>query len=167
MLRVEFVDRQAKMGRPTKYKPEMLALVRKVCRLGATDAEIADLLEVSIASVSLWKVEYPEFSEALIIGKDEYDDRIARSLATRALGYTFDSEKVFCSEGRVTRVAVREHVPPDVTACIFWLKNRRPAEFKERREEGYDPDRPLKIEVSGGLPTEVPPGVHLKIKVVE
>jgi hypothetical protein len=50
------------------------------------------------------------------------------SLYNRANGYSYDAEKIFCDKnGKVTRVPYREHVPPDVTACIFWLKNRDPA----------------------------------------
>jgi hypothetical protein len=47
-------------------------------------------------------------------------------------GYTFDSVKVFCSkDGVITKVPIKEHVPPDVTAQIFWLKNRKPAEWRD------------------------------------
>jgi len=39
---------------------------------------------------------------------------------------------VFCSkDGVITKVPYREHVPPDVTACIFWLKNRKPHEWRD------------------------------------
>ena len=44
-----------------------------------------------------------------------------RALYSRAIGYSYDAEKIFCDKnGKVTRVPCREHVPPDVTACIFW-----------------------------------------------
>jgi hypothetical protein len=60
------------------------------------------------------------------------DARVERSLYSRAVGYSFNSEKVFCNkEGEVTRVPIVEHVPPDVTACIFWLKNRDPAHWRD------------------------------------
>ena len=49
---------------------------------------------------------------------------VERSLYSRAVGYSFNSEKIFCNKDReVTRVPIVEHVPPDVTAQIFWLKN--------------------------------------------
>ena len=52
---------------------------------------------------------------------------VERSLYSRAVGYSFNSEKIFCNkDGEVTRVPIVEHVPPDVTAQIFWLKNRKP-----------------------------------------
>ena len=57
---------------------------------------------------------------------------VERSLYNRAVGYTFDSVKVFCSkDGVITKVLIKEHVPPDVPAQIFWLKNRKPAEWRD------------------------------------
>jgi hypothetical protein len=54
------------------------------------------------------------------------------SLYNRANGYGYDAEKIFCDKnGKVTRVPYVEHVPPDVTACIFWLKNRDPAHWRD------------------------------------
>lgn len=96
--------------------------------------QIADVLDVSISCVNNWKVQHPEFAQALRVGKDEVDEAVARSLLGRALGYTYDSVKIFCKDGEVTEVPYREHVPPDVTAQIFWLKNRRPNEWRDRHE---------------------------------
>ena len=46
-----------------------------------------------------------------------------------------DEEKVYVSkDGEVTRVAVEKHYPPDVTACIFWLKNRMREEWRDKQE---------------------------------
>ena len=57
----------------------------------------------------------------------------------RANGYGYDAEKIFCDKnGKVTRVPYREHVPPDVTACIFWLKNRKPPGGANRAQQGGD-----------------------------
>ena len=53
----------------------------------------------------------------------------------RAVGYSYDAEKIFCDKnGKVTRVPYRDHVPPDVTAQIFWLKNRDPAYWRDARQ---------------------------------
>jgi hypothetical protein len=52
---------------------------------------------------------------SLKAGKKEADARVERSLYSRAVGYSFNSEKIFCSkDGEVTRVPIVEHVPPDV-----------------------------------------------------
>jgi hypothetical protein len=57
---------------------------------------------------------------------------VEQSLYQRAVGYSLNSEKIFCNkDGEVTRVPIVEHVPPDVTAQIFWLKNRKPSEWRD------------------------------------
>ena len=56
-------------------------------------------------------------------------------LYERANGYSYDAVKIFCSrDGEIIEAPYAEHVPPDVNACIFWLKNRRPARLARRAE---------------------------------
>jgi len=121
-----------KGGRPSTYKPTFAEQARKLCELGATDIEIADFFEVSDRTVYRWQLKYPEFCQALKAGKDAADDRVERALYHKATGYTFESEKIFQYEGEIVRTATREHVPPDTTSMIFWLKNRRPAEWRDK-----------------------------------
>lgn len=122
----------ADVGRPSSYRPEYAEQARKLCELGATDKDLADFFEVAISTVSLWKTKHPEFSEALKVGKAAADDRVENSLYHRAVGYTFDAVKIFQHQGQVIEAPYREHVPPDVTAQIFWLKNRRKAEWRDK-----------------------------------
>jgi len=121
-------------GRPSKFKDEFCAQGSKLAALGATDREIADFFEVTESTLYLWKNTHPEFSEALKTGKGPADNRVEQSLYRRATGYTYDAEKIFQYEGTPVRVDYVEHVAPDVTACIFWLKNRRPEEWREKSE---------------------------------
>jgi hypothetical protein len=123
------------MARPTSYRPEYAEQARKLCELGATDVEIADFFEVAVSTFYLWKNKQPEFSEALKAGKEASDERVERSLYHKAIGYTFESEKVFQHQGVIVRTPTREHVPPDTTAMIFWLKNRRPQAWREKTEQ--------------------------------
>lgn len=114
------------------YRDEYAAQAVKLVRLGATNAELADFFGVTIDAVKYWAASREEFCAALKNGRDAFTDRIERSLAQRAVGYTFDSVKIFCNkDGDVVEVPFREHVPPDVTACIFWLKNRRPEDWHD------------------------------------
>lgn len=112
-----------------------------------TDYELAKLFGVSESTINNWKEKYPEFAEALTACKSFADERVVRSLYHRAIGYTYDTEEVFLrsrpqkkdKNGKVIRqagtevirVAIPKHVPPDVTAGIFWLKNRRPDEWRD------------------------------------
>lgn len=125
----------AKRGRPTAFEPEFIEQAKKLCKFGATDLELADFFKVAISTLHRWKIQIPEFSDALKEAKEPVDDRVQRSLYHRAIGYSFDSEKIAInSQGEVTRVPCREHVPPDTTACIFWLKNRRKEQWRDRHE---------------------------------
>ena len=124
------------MARPSKYKPEFAEQARKLCLLGATNVDLADFFKVSINTIDNWSAAHEEFLGALKVGKEEADNRVERSLYQRAVGYTFESEKVFCQQGAVVRAPTREHVPPDTTAQIFWLKNRRKDEWRDKQEHG-------------------------------
>ena len=77
-------------GRPSKFKPEFIAQAEKLCRLGATDMELADFFEVEVRTLYRWKSENEQFCQALKSGKDEADDRVERSLYARANGYEHD-----------------------------------------------------------------------------
>jgi hypothetical protein len=122
-------------GRPTSYKPEILDEVTEMAKSGATDIEIADSLSVSVQTLYNWRAKYPEFLEALKGGKAEADERVVNSLYKRATGFEHDSVKIFCGkDGDVTQVPFREYIPPDTTAAIFWLKNRRKDEWRDKSE---------------------------------
>lgn len=125
---------KGRTGRPTGYKPEYAEQARKLCEHGLTDDELADFFEVSTRTIYRWQSQFPEFCQSLKVGKDPADDRVERSLYHKACGYTFESEKIFNYQGEVVRAKTIEHVPPDTTAAIFWLKNRRKEEWRDRHE---------------------------------
>ena len=104
--------------------------------LGATDDDLAEFFKVHRATIYRWAAKHKEFCDALKAGKDPADDRVERSLYHRAVGYTHDAVKIFLPRGATEAVIVpyKEHVPPDTTAAIFWLKNRRKSEWRDRQE---------------------------------
>lgn len=120
------------MARPSKFKPEFVELARKLAALGATDREAADFFEVDEATLHRWKHTQPEFCESLKVGKETADARVEQSLYRRAVGYSHDAVKIAINaEGKVTEAPFTEHYPPDTTAMIFWLKNRKPGEWRD------------------------------------
>jgi len=130
---------KAKMGRPTKYKPEYALVAAALCRRGATDAELAEEFGVTTVTIWRWSCAHEDFSKALKIKKGHFDDRVERSIAQRAVGYSYNTERVFMYKGEIVRARVVEHVPPDVAAAKLWLMNRRPQEWREavqRVEQG-------------------------------
>jgi hypothetical protein len=120
-------------GRPSSFKPEFIEQARKLCELGATDEEVAAFFDVSTRTIYRWQSANEGFCQSLKAGKVAADERVERSLYHRAVGYTFDSEKVFQFQGQIVRTPTKEHVPPDTTAAIFWLKNRKPSEWRDVR----------------------------------
>lgn len=115
------------MGRPSKYKSDFAKQAEKLCALGATDQEMADFFEVDVRTIYRWKHDNEDFCQALKTGKDSADERVERSLFQRAVGYEQDEVKIFMPGGASEPVYApyRAKVAPDVTAAIFWLKNRR------------------------------------------
>jgi hypothetical protein len=122
-----------KPGRPTAYRHAFAKEAKKLARLGATDVEVADFFEVDVRTIYRWKHTIDEFCQALNAGKRKADKRVIHSLYQRAVGYTFDSEKIQIQrDGEIIRAPIREHVPPDTTAAIFWLKNRDPDNWRDK-----------------------------------
>jgi hypothetical protein len=123
-------------GRPSLFKPEYVEQARKLCLLGHTDFEIAQFFDVTDRCFYKWKAQYPELVQALNIGKEEADKRVTRSLYARAVGYNYEAVKIFMPAGREKPVYAPyvEHVPPDVTAGIFWLKNRDPRHWRDSQQ---------------------------------
>ena len=122
---------KAKMGRPTKYKSEYALIAAALCKRGATDFELAEEFEVTTSTIWRWSCQHEDFCSALRVGKDAYDDRVERSLAQRAVGYTYNTEKIFSFQGAIVRADAVEHVPADIGAAKLWLTNRRPDKWRD------------------------------------
>ena len=124
------------LGRPSKFKPEFVKQAEKLCTIGATDQEIADFFEVEVRTIYRWKNENDDFCHALKVGKDVADARVERSLYQRAIGYEQDEVKIFMPSGADQPVYApfKAKIAPDTTAGIFWLKNRKQAEWRDKHE---------------------------------
>lgn len=112
-------------GRPTDYRPEYVEQAVRLCKIGATDADIALFFDVAPATIKTWKHKHEAFNKALKRGKAVADEAVKQSLFRMATGYSYDSEKILQHEGEVIRVPIVEFVPPVPSAAIFWLKNRQ------------------------------------------
>lgn len=129
-------------GRPSAFKPEFIEQVEKLCKLRATDKEIADFFRVSQQTLNAWKSSRPDFLEALKKGKELADAEVAHSLFQRAVGYSHPDVHISNYQGEVTVTPITKHYPPETVACIFWLKNRRPDLWRDRVPEGKDDGAP-------------------------
>jgi transcriptional regulator with XRE-family HTH domain len=122
-------------GRTTLYRDEFAEEARALCELGATDEELADHFGVWRRTIARWRIQNRAFAEALTAGKALSDERVVRSLYSRAIGYEERQERVVFAPGASTPriVEVMTHIPADPQAAALWLRNRRPAEWRDRR----------------------------------
>lgn len=127
-------------GRPTEYKPEYAEQAEKLCKLGATDKELADFFVVTETTINNWKLAHPEFVESLKKGKVLADANVASKLYHRAIGYDHEAVKIFADPktGAEQIVPYTEHYAPDTTAAIFWLKNRQPTKWRDKHETSLE-----------------------------
>lgn len=116
------------------YEAKFCEQARKLVALGATEKQTADFFGVALSTFYRWRIEHEDFAKAVAYGRRERDNQVERSLFERAVGYSHAEEKVFCQQGEIFTHTVTKHYPPDTGAMIFWLKNRRPEEWKDRRE---------------------------------
>lgn len=135
------VKPKAGEGRPSKYNAEFHPmLAESLANQGAIDKTIAGKFKISTVTLIEWKKKYPEFANALKRGKSEPDSKVQNALYKNALGYKYEAEKpmtVSDGKGEGSHIEIAkyiEYAQPNVTAQIFWLKNRRPDEWREKQE---------------------------------
>lgn len=104
-------------------------------RDGLTDEQIAYNIGIRRPTLYDWEKKYPDISDALKRGKEVVDRQVENSLLKRAMGFeTVEQTKELTDAGFQVTKEVRKQVPPDTTAAIFWLKNRKPGEWRDRKE---------------------------------
>jgi uncharacterized protein YhfF len=118
-------------GAPSKFKPEFTPHIEMLCRLGATDAEIAFACGVTRQTFHNWRTVHAEFFDTIMRAKAEADREVVASLFKRAKGYEFESLRMSKTGDPVV---ITDHYPPDPTSAIFWLKNRNTREWRDRQE---------------------------------
>ena len=122
-------------GRPESYRPEYADLAYKFCLLGASDARLAEMFEVCIATIHNWKLQYPDFLDALRKGKEIADAEVAHALYHRALGYKAPEDDIRVVGGEIVITPTLKHYPPDTSAATLWLKNRQGDKWRDKIEQ--------------------------------
>ena len=108
-------------------------------RDGLTDEQIVHNMGIGLRTFYEWQEKFPQFAQAIKKGKSPVDIQVENALLKRALGYDYEeaiTEIEEMGEGRQKKQVrkVKKHMPPDVTAQIFWLKNRRPGRWRDKIE---------------------------------
>jgi len=144
-------------GRPTKYRPDVHPDIayRALRDQGLDDPALAKLLGISKQTLNTWREKHRPFLDSCQKGRDEHDtSKVERTLLERAMGYEYEEEiherrpvyeerdgkKVLVGTELVLTERRLKKQAPDVTAQIYWLKNRHPDRWNDRRELFVDVD---------------------------
>lgn len=101
---------------------EKILLLQGWARNGLTNEQIASNMEIAVSTLWEWRKKSPKISNALKIGKDEADIQVENALYKAAL------------EG-------------NTTAMIFWLKNRRSKEWRDKIQQEITTESAVKLVV--------------------
>lgn len=125
---------------------EGLLQLESWARDGLTDEQIASNMGITRKTLSEWKTKYGDICDTLKRGKAVVDIQVENALLKRALGYSYDevtrervldydpsTGQVVGSHMEITKT-VKKEVQGDTTAQIFWLKNRRPEQWRDKRD---------------------------------
>lgn len=146
-------DRVAKGKYERWLEPDGLVLLEGWARDGLTNEQIAHNMGVSLTSIKKYIAEIPAISTALKKGKEVADYEVENALFKRAVGYRYDEITYEDVDGEMMETKkVTKEVVPDVTAQIYWLKNRKPKKWRDRPPEEVNREALAKAkEILGGV----------------
>jgi hypothetical protein len=132
------------VGQPTKFRQAFIEEAERVCEQeGFTDKQLAQHFKVGSGTIGNWKRSYPEFAQAVREGKSRFDtDVVENQLLKKIMGGEYEERHYERnSQGRrvLTRVVIKMQ-DPDTLAMIFWLKNRNPARWGDRKKNDHSGD---------------------------
>lgn len=166
------LDAPSKRGRKNKYDTHVFPRLEEIahwCRDGLTEEEICQRLGVSHSSFAEYKKKYPELLDTLKKNKEVADYKVEDSLYMNATGYEYEEEtwervrvdppywseeeQQYIDYRLVLTKTVKKKKHPDTTAQIFWLKNRKPQQWRDKQELEHSGGLDSKLDLSG-IPVE-------------
>lgn len=118
---------------------DKLVLLEGWARSGLTNEQIAKNIGISPKTLYEWQNKHSDIRNTLKKGKEVVDFEVENALLKRALGYKYmettkeliKNPKTKQYELKITK-EIEKEVPPDTTAQIYWLKNRKPLEWRDK-----------------------------------
>lgn len=120
-----------------------LLLLEGWARNGLTEEQIAHNVGISSKTLREWKNKYSTIGTALKKGKEVVDLMVENALFKSAMGYDYEETIQEINGDKKIVKKFKKHMPPNTTAQIFWLKNRRPELWREKQAqkvEKYEDD---------------------------
>ena len=151
-------------GRRGKYHEwltaEGLLKIEGWARDGLIEDQIAYNMGITRQTLSAWKNKYPSILDALKRGKEIVDRQVENALLKRALGYEYEEVKQIIEKDDMGRDRKKvektlKQVTPDTTAQIFWLKNRKPNDGRDRKDTALRGEVKTNANPFDGIETEV------------
>ena len=128
--------------------PDGVTRLEAWARDGLTDEQLAAKIGITATTLYDWKNKYPVISEALKRGKEVVDVEVENALLKRAMGYEYTETRTeTADDGTVKTIVMQKTMPPDTTAQIFWLKNRRPAAWRDKQQVEHSTDKPFEVNI--------------------
>jgi hypothetical protein len=149
-----------KHGRPSKYNPAFNQQAEKLCKLGATDKELADFFEVNEDTINEWKKVYPSFSVSVREGKICADVQVANALFDGCHDRIVIEQQAFkvkevkwlngkrVEKETVEMVPVEKVIPADFRNQQFWLKNRQKDKWRDKQELDLNLDGEVEVNIT-------------------
>lgn len=135
------VPQKRKQGRPSVFSETVANKIIELAGQGKTDKQIADFMGIHEVTLVRWRKEKEIFRWAVKEAKAKADELVEASLFRSALGYNYYEE----ATTREGVMEIRKHQPPSATAQLFWLKNRKPKEWRDRIEHMLTPTHAFTI----------------------
>ena len=126
MARVSYVD---------WITDEGLLQLEGWARDGLTDEQMAQNIGCRRETLYDWKKKHPNISNALKRGKEVVDRQVENALLKSALGFHYVEDSL-ANDGRIKQL--KKFQQPSTTAQIFWLKNRKPNDWRDKHQVGMD-----------------------------
>lgn len=121
----------------SKYKdwlePDGLLKLEAWARDGLIDEQIAKNMGISRNTLQKWRKKFEPIATAIKRGKVVVDIEVENALLKRAMGYTYEEVKTEETDSYTKVTRIKKHMAPDVTAQIYWLKNRKPEQWREKQ----------------------------------
>ena len=102
---------------------------------GLTNEQIAENMGINPDTLYTWQNRFTEIAEALKKGKEIADREVENALYKRAIGMEYtETKQLIDTDGKKRVEKATKFIPPDSTAIIYWLKNRKPDIWRDRKE---------------------------------
>lgn len=142
-------------------EPDGLLKLEGWARDGLTDEQIAKNMGIALSTLKLWKNAHSAIMTALKRGKEVIDIEVENALLNKAMGFKvtvkksykvkdveYDNGRKVKESERIEMVDEEQYIPPDTTAQIFWLKNRKPAEWRDKQNVEIEQSKPFEVNIT-------------------